>query len=414
MYWWLWNDFVQACHPITMSGEQSEADKSPSDVLDIVSRYGETAFCWWNNEQGCHAFSDNWTNISGLSQHACAGHRLWEHINTTYQAELQNIMETLFSSDISDPQPVQQIECLIHISDEISQWVELRLIAVPSADIPTLAIIMRDIQKEKGLQAHAHVAQRMSEVAAQRRSSFLSNMSHELRTPLNAILGFAQMLEMNTLTKGGNPGEYLQHIRESGQLLLGKINDLIELSNIDAHCAKMYNTPLNISELIENAVEMHSHTAFAAGITLSHTHTHHSLVVQADRVKLLHILSHLIENAIRHSNKGDKISVRCTSNMTSGVVITVQDHGAGLSYDHLCRIQDAMQSTHAYYATDIDSIGIGLSVAKEFAELHDGTLSIDSEKDEGTTVTLTLPPERIVSLSARAKLKPRVGLPQPA
>ena len=251
-------------------------------------------------------------------------------------------------------------------------------------------------------------ARASSYLANKKGSKFLSNMSHELRTPLNAILGFAQMIEEHGATC---EQDYIKYILSSGNDLLDKVNSLLEMADINRGKTSLKEVPVNIREIIDEAIELNSHDAFAADINIRVTLENPSMVIMADKNKLIDVLGNLIANSIASSAIGSVINIKCTAIEGHSIVISVRDNGCGISDEKLMNIRRALANRESYFLADIDGIGIGLAMAKEITELHGGNLSIDSEQGIGTVAVINLPPLRIVSLSAKAKLKQKkVGM----
>ena len=230
-------------------------------------------------------------------------------------------------------------------------------------------------------------------------------MSHELRTPLNAIMGFAQMLELQQIPDEASSRDYLKHIRLSGEELLLKISDLIEMANIEAGRGALHAEPLNLAELLSVAIEMQSHHAFEKGVTLHQEVNCPHLLATGDRSRLLHCLTHLLAEAIDRSHAGGQVSVSLNANKQEGISISVEDFGGGMSQRRLQNIRNSLRLMQSYYQTDIEDVSIAMAVCKEILDLHDGSLSIDSMLGRGTVATMQLPPSAIVSLTTKVKRK---------
>lgn len=415
MVWWLmppYNPFMPFALGVPSSDATKASDASgpAQSHLRTLAQHGLQACCIWTEGEGFHHFSDNWMKVTGLLPSDCMG-RAWEEaMHVDSRNEFDMAMADLFSPDPNEMVDHLTIECQIARGDGYWSWQQLTLIPVPAADRRSVSILVCDVTQQKQMQQATVVALRESAHATQSRASFLSSMSHELRTPLNAILGFAQMLEAAAQMEREQALEYLTHIRESGEDLLTKINDLIEISNIDAHCARLHEEPLNLADIIAASVEMNSHAAFSRSISIRQDIQVPQLVLQGDRAKLIHILNHLLTNAVRHSHAGDGVSIRANASLRDGLYVSIQDKGCGMERQKLANIQQALQSRQPYYATDISNVGLGLSIAKEFTELHGGNLDIESVAHHGTIVTMHIPASRILSLSARVKHKDKKEL----
>ncbi|GEM_PF-2221269 len=419
MVWWLmsaYNPFMPFA--LGMAGVSDEQDKqitssasAPAQAhMHSLAQHGLQACCVWSEGEGFHHFSDNWTKVTGQMPSDCMSNHWEESMHPDSRREFDLALADLFSPDPCETIDHVTIECQIARGDGYWSWQQLTLIPMPAHHQRSVSVLVCDITQQRQLQDTAAAALRESAHATQSRASFLSSMSHELRTPLNAILGFAQMLEGPAKMEPQQALEYLTYIRESGEDLLTKINDLIEISNIDAHCAKLHEEPLNLCDIIHASLEMSSHTAFARSVSIAQDIQVPQLVLQGDRAKLIHIINHLLTNAIRHSAIGESVHIRANASMRDGLFLSIQDKGCGIAPGQLRNIQQALQARQPYYSTDIGNVGLGLSIAKEFAELHGGRLTIESVAQHGTIVTMQLPPARILSLSARVKPKAKKEL----
>lgn len=280
--------------------------------------------------------------------------------------------------------------------------------ALPAEDDPDLMQVQEDVlllsRKMQKLQAALAVSDRG-------RSAFLSSMSHELRTPLNAIMGFSDMMRSAVFGPIDNPtyAQYVQHIHDSGALLLNKINDLLDIASMDACEMQISESECELGPILEELLEIHSHAAFARRQTV-HLDVSGNIRLNADRTKLLCVLSHLVSNALRHSPDGGEITVMARIQDEDGLVLSVRDAGEGIPAEQLRGIREALQAPAAYQHIACGGIGLGLSLSKELAEAHGGRLTIDSMRRRGTVAAIILPAERILSgLPKRLRSKIETG-----
>ncbi len=394
MVWWMW---AQGANPYQGLFATAAAHSAPASTPKMLEVFGSQACCMWSVAQGFYHFSQNWQRITKLNPAQCMEHALMAHMTDDSQREFDSLKADIHSHDPHDQAPCYQMCAQTEYG-----W--LHLIFIPLGR-GVFSVMVSDCTTQKSLEEQAHIAHRESQMALHSRSSFLSNMSHELRTPLNAILGFTQMLETPMNIAEQNRETYLAHIRESGMELLTKINDLIEISNIDAGCVTLREETLNLSDLMDAAIEMHSHAAFTRDITIRAHHAYPNMVLQADRAKLIKALSQLIGNAIKHSADGQNIIIGSHASTRDGIRISVEDKGCGIARPVLNNLHVALNAKQSYFNTDIDHIGLGLSITKEIIELHGGKLTIESSAKQGTHCIMVLPVARIVSLSARVRPK---------
>ncbi|RMD63529.1 MAG: hypothetical protein D6826_04700 [Alphaproteobacteria bacterium] len=237
------------------------------------------------------------------------------------------------------------------------------------------------------------------ELAAANRakSEFLANMSHELRTPLNAIIGFSEIMLGETFGKIGNPKyvEYLRDIHESGTHLLEIINDLLDLSKIEAGKMTLDEAPLDITRLVRNTLRLMSDKAEERGIALSCDMAEDIPPIVADERKVKQVLINLLSNAIKFTSHGGWVKVRVAVDADGRLTISVADNGIGISQQDQKAVLRPFAQADSGLNRKYEGSGLGLPLAKKIVELHGGTLTLESELTRGTTVTVTFPGSRL-------------------
>jgi PAS domain S-box-containing protein len=225
-----------------------------------------------------------------------------------------------------------------------------------------------------------------AEQANQAKSEFLSRMSHELRTPLNAILGFAQLLEMDELTS--EPAERVAHISRAGRHLLRLINEVLDISRVEAGQVEFSPEPIQLSDLLDEALSLVAGMREQSGIdiALDVPGDHWAL---ADRQHVKQILLNLLSNAIKYNRPGGSVSV--TSTVLDGRLQTrVHNTGKGIPEARLAELFVPFNRLGAE-GTGIEGSGLGLSLSQALAEAMGGSLSLEATSPEGTTFLLEVP-----------------------
>jgi len=233
------------------------------------------------------------------------------------------------------------------------------------------------------------------------KSEFLASMSHELRTPLNAILGFSEVIKTQLFGPVGSPQyrEYAEHIHKSGQHLLELINDVLDLSKINAGKMGLREEEVAISSLVYDSLALVR--GRADKITLEEKPTGNLPLICADNRLLKQILINLLSNAIKFTPVGGTVSIGAAVT-PSGIAISVSDTGIGMSANEISKAMSEYGQVDSKVARDHQGTGLGLPICKSLAELHGGNLEIASQPGHGTTVTLTLPASRVLRRQVQA------------
>jgi two-component system cell cycle sensor histidine kinase PleC len=234
-------------------------------------------------------------------------------------------------------------------------------------------------------------AEDAAEAANRAKSEFLANMSHELRTPLNAIIGFSDMMKGQLLGPIGSVRyiEYARDIHSSGTHLLSLINDVLDMSKIEAGRYTIHPEPLDASEMLRTCERLVRVRASEAGVALGIAAAQ-ELPLNADARALKQILLNLLTNAIKFTPSGGSVSLSA-GRENDGVVFRVADTGCGIPAEDLPRIGRRFEQVDNALTRKGEGTGLGLALCRALVELHGGTLTLESTVDVGTTVTVWIP-----------------------
>ena len=251
--------------------------------------------------------------------------------------------------------------------------------------------ISEDITEARIVQEALLQAQAEAERANKAKSQFLASMSHELRTPLNAILGFSELLSDDTSDKfdKGTRRRFLDQIHTSGQHLLQLINDILDLSKVEAGQMELHLQSVELGELVQEVRASIEPLARSKAIVLN-TESSRELSLIADSAKVKQMLLNLVSNAIKFTPSGGRIDIR-VRRLESWVEIAVSDSGIGIAKEDLGRLFAEFQQLDAGPGRQQEGTGLGLALTKRFAELHGGQVIVESELGKGSTFTLRLP-----------------------
>ena len=229
------------------------------------------------------------------------------------------------------------------------------------------------------------------EIANRHKSEFLANMSHELRTPLNAIIGFSEVLLQRMFGElNEQQADYLQDIVSSGRHLLSLINDILDLSKIEAGRMELQLTRFSLVAALDNAVTLVRERATSHGITLGLTVEPPLDEIVADERKVKQVVVNLLANAVKFTPDGGAVRVTAARD-GDRIRIAVRDTGIGIAPDDQQRIFEEFQQARHQTAQSREGTGLGLTLSRRFVELHGGTLGVESEVGTGSTFTVTLP-----------------------
>jgi signal transduction histidine kinase len=228
------------------------------------------------------------------------------------------------------------------------------------------------------------------ETASQHKSDFLANMSHELRTPLNAIIGFSQVLREEMVGDVNEKQlEYLDDILSSGHHLLSLINDVLDLSKVEAGQVELELAPFSLQLALERGVAMVRERAMQDGVHVTLAANPDVDVVSGDERRIRQVIFNLLSNAVKFTPAGGAVDVR-TTRANGEVSVSVADTGPGIGAADLRRVFEEFQQTEAGIERG-EGTGLGLALSKRLVELHGGRIWVDSELGRGSTFVFTLP-----------------------
>lgn len=253
-----------------------------------------------------------------------------------------------------------------------------------------------DVTARKQAQQMLFDTKERAEAANRAKSEFLANMSHELRTPLNAIIGFSQIMTQETLGPLGNPAyqEYANHIQESGQHLLAIINDILDLSKVEAGKTTLTESEVDLASTAKSCLRLVEDRAAAGKVTLRADIPAQLPLIRADERLIRQIMLNLLSNGVKFTPAGGSVSMTIT--VDSGLILAVADTGIGIADADMPKALTPFMQLDNSLSRKFEGTGLGLPLVASFVRLHGGTMSLRSKPGEGTTVTIWLPEERLI------------------
>jgi signal transduction histidine kinase len=275
---------------------------------------------------------------------------------------------------------------------------QIRRRAMPGGAVVSL---YSDITERKASEVKMAQAWAQAELANRAKGDFLANMSHELRTPLNAIIGFSEILSGEHLGPLKNPRylEYSNDIHSSGLHLLSIINDVLDMSKIEAGKLDIHEEEIAVGQLLAGSVRMVRERARKQQVDVVFDTHNPDHLIYADERAMKQCLLNLLSNAVKFSKVGGRVTVEAGIDAENRSILTITDEGIGMSEDELERALQPFGQAHSSTTRTYGGTGLGLPITQGLVEAHGGVLTIVSTPGKGTCVSITLPAERTRSMA---------------
>ena len=300
------------------------------------------------------------------------------------------------------------VTAFVRKTQALAGWRERAIVQAVALCLRTLVVIavglfvIDQLRRRERAEAELVSARRAAESASRAKSEFLANMSHELRTPLNAILGFSEIIKSRTFGPVNERyATYAGDIFNSGSHLLALINDILNLSKLEAGQFTLEEQEFDLGTTIEECVSFVETQAIRSKIRLSVLLDDTAWVIRGDERRIRQIIINLLSNAVKFTPEHGEVRVWSARNR-EGLAITVSDTGIGMAPEDIPKALAPFGQVDSKVRRKFEGTGLGLPLAKQLVELHGGSFAIYSKVDAGTTVTFVLPAERIVATRTHA------------
>lgn len=333
--------------------------------------------------------------LAGLPAEALVGHSAWEFRGWARTDELAAAFRQSIEKAASGRFVRYETDV---VADGLTRVMDVTIKPVyDDAGVVTVLVVeARDITERVEAAERLATALDQAEAANRAKSAFLATMSHELRTPLNAIIGFSDIMLHELFGPLGSPRyrDYARHVQNSGRHLLDLINDVLDMSKLEAGRYTLDESWMEAAEAIETCRALAAVPADVGGVTLAVECPPDLPNLLADERALRQVLLNLLSNAVKFTPRGGRVTVSAVREGDGRIAITVRDTGIGIAADALARILEPFQQADSSISGRFGGTGLGLSICRDLMALHGGSLSIDSEPGRGTAATIRFPADR--------------------
>ena len=386
---------------------QQERDDAIS-LLTSVFDVSEVGIVVTDDEQNIIRVNDSFIRIYGWSRDELIGQPFVNLIAEEDRVRAQRSHEEFMKSGIRSSGEMKIVRRDANVANALFTTAALELSLGRRFQVTTIM----DITLRKQMELSLRLAKEQADAANQAKSTFLANMSHELRTPLNAIIGFSEMMMKETYGALGNDKykEYMGDIHVSAKHLLEIINEVLDMSKIEAGRVELDEEYMDVEGLLASVGRMMASRAFSSGLQIEEDVQPNMPPLYADPRLVRQILINLVGNAVKYSNTDGVIKVGAMQDEHANLIIFVSDEGVGIPKEKIAlALEPFGQVSTAQSNEPVQGTGLGLPLAKAMTELHGGTLRLESDTGKGTKVFVEFPAERMKRTNPKGGQSPLAG-----
>ncbi|MEE8445869.1 MAG: PAS domain-containing protein, partial [Alphaproteobacteria bacterium] len=381
---------------ITDRKQAEEALKESEERYELAMRGANEGHWDWDVDHDNFFLSPRAAALIGLGEDDEFSEKLWR--DRVHPDDLQPYWDTIYAHLRGETETYTN-EYRVRHRDGSYRWMRERGLALRGEDgrVYRMAGSVGDVTERKKAEEALRAAMEQAELDNRSKSEFLANMSHELRTPLNAVIGFAEIMEAGLFGPLGNPQyrDYCRDIKESGDHLLSLINDILDLSKIEAGKREIDEVRIDIAKAVASCLHLVSGRAEESGVLLENAVAASLPALLADERSLRQILLNLLSNAVKFTPAGGSVTVNAAVDDAGRMIIEVADTGIGIAKRDISKVLKPFGQVASSLTRQQEGTGLGLPMAKSLVDLHGGELRIDSRKGCGTSVKIVFPRTRV-------------------
>lgn len=328
-----------------------------------------------------------------------------ELVDLTLPALLGESLATFYDDPVPDTSPLDRQWCAPALEVPLRgasgawRWVVNSIVKVAFGGEDAMLCACYDVSEQRRIEQELRRAKDDADTANRAKSMFLANMSHELRTPLNAILGFSEIIASDVLgpLEAARCREYARIVHRSGQHLLNVVNDILDLSRVEAGRVKLDESVFAPAPAIADCLGMVAENAAAASLSLESDVEAGLARLRGDERLFKQIVLNLLSNAIKFTPQKGSVRVSATLDGDGALRLVVADNGIGIAAEDIPKLLKPFAQVESHLSRRFQGTGLGLALSSEFARLHGGSLALESEPGRGTSIVVKFPASRVVA-----------------